>query len=141
MSEQVEEDTRRKLVITDEILARIQAHQKAENSPEARRERRIAKQKHKEAEKILDEVLTKPVTKARNRKLQKVLQIVEYYHGKHVRAHYAIDWLKGEWERYSYFEKTQNENEFIERLKYLKKMSFRVGDVYEKWESVIGDKK
>jgi hypothetical protein len=134
MTEQQEDFRKKDIFLDEEKLARIKAWNDEQNSPEAKRERRILKQKNKRQEKILNEVLTKPVTKARNRQLQKVLQHIEYYHGKHVRAMYTVDWLKYELERWRYDIYTEEqEQQFIERLIYLKKMSFRAGDVYEKW--------
>ncbi len=97
-----------------------------------KRFKKKAKKDEKLHKKLFKEVVNKNPTKRQNLNLQKILQFDEYYHGKHLRALEAIDWLQAEFERWKYYDTfTEKEEEtMIERLKFLKKMSFMAGDVY-----------
>jgi hypothetical protein len=133
----VVEDNRRELVITPEVLERIKRHKKAERSPEAIKLRKETRRKVKQFNRLIKEMDS--VSKTGNLKLQKALQIIEELDGKHVRAMYAKDWLDDtitHLKKYDNF--TPRENKILlDRINFLKKMSFRAGDVYEEWDRTI----
>lgn len=132
--EEEEEDEYSGLALSKKDIASLKRERRKEERKQAIENKKYEARTKKE-KKLLKEILSKPITKTRNLQLQKILQNQEHDHGKHARAMLALQCLDKEFDRYKHEETDKHDDEYLNRLRFLKTVSYRAGDIYEyKWD-------